>query len=81
MGIYCLKLIIANWEQYGNILGSAEIVKIMIHRDLIVLGLSDGAMWAATGFSFLLQKLILKGYFTWNRVGWIIQSVSYSFEN
>jgi len=41
-----------------------------------MLGLSDGVMCAATGFSLILQKLIRRGFLSWDREGWIIQSVS-----
>jgi sterol O-acyltransferase len=77
--IYTAQLFVANWQQHGSILGSNEIMEIMFHRDVMVLGLSDGVMCAATGFGLGLQRLIQKGYLSWNREGWIIQSVSLSF--
>ncbi|KAA8571648.1 hypothetical protein EYC84_001641 [Monilinia fructicola] len=40
----------------------------------LVLGLSDGVMCLATGFGLFLQKFIRRGYLSWNREGWIIQS-------
>jgi hypothetical protein len=60
---------------YGNILGTNEIIGLMLQRDLIVLGLSDGVMCASTGFCWILQRLILAGYISWNGEGWIIQNV------
>ena len=48
----------------------------MFHRDVMVLGISDGVMCAATGFGLILQKLIFHGYISWNKQGWIVQSVS-----
>jgi hypothetical protein len=51
---------------------------IMFRGDMVVLGLSDGVMFATTGFGLFLQKAIHRGYITWNREGWIIQSVSFT---
>jgi sterol O-acyltransferase len=70
------RLIIANYLEHGNILGTNEIMGLMFHRDVVVLGLSDGMMcFFFTTFGFILQKLIAAGYITWNKEGWIIQSV------
>lgn len=79
--VFVLQLATANWLKHGNILGTNEIMEMMFHRDLIVLGLSDGAMCLATGFGLLLQKSIRRGYVSWNREGWIIQSVSICYES
>lgn len=65
-----------NWAAYGNILGTNEIYKTMVSKDLIVLGLSDGVMFCVTGVGWMLQRLILRGYLSWDREGWLIQSVS-----
>jgi hypothetical protein len=73
--IYMIKLAAENWRQHGNILGSNEIMGLMFHRDVMVLGLSDGVMCGVTGFGLILQKLIFKGFLSWDRQGWIIQSV------
>ncbi|KAE9378053.1 hypothetical protein N431DRAFT_328731 [Stipitochalara longipes BDJ] len=73
--IYMIKLAAENWRQHGNILGSNEIMGLMFHRDVMVLGLSDGVMCGVTGFGLVLQKLILGGYLSWDREGWIIQSI------
>jgi sterol O-acyltransferase len=71
-----MRLFAENYRQHGSILGSNEIMSMMFHRDVMLLGISDGIMCAATGFGLILQKLIYKGYFSWNREGWIIQVVS-----
>ena len=65
-----------NWQLTGNIFGTNDIMHMMFHRDVLVLGLSDGVMFAATGFGFVLQKIIQHGYLSWNKQGWIIQTVS-----
>ena len=73
-----IKMAAQNWRQYGNILGTNEIMGLMFHRDVIMLGLSDGVMCGATGFGLVLQKAILHGWLSWNKTGWIIQSVSFT---
>jgi len=70
-----MKIAAENWRKYGNILGTNEIMGLMFHRDVMVLGLSDGVMCAATGFGLILQELISRGLISWNKGGWIIQSV------
>jgi hypothetical protein len=75
--IFMLKLAAENWQNHGNILGTNEIMGLMFHRDVMVLGLSDGVMCAATGFGLIMQKLIVQGVISWNKEGWIIQSVSF----
>ncbi len=71
-----IKMGAENWRAHGNVLGTNEIMAIMFHRDVMVLGLSDGVMCAATGFGLILQKAIHRGLLSWNKTGWIIQSVS-----
>ena len=43
----------------------------------MVLGLSDGVICAATGFGLLLQDMIFREFLSWDKQGWIIQSVSF----
>ncbi|KAL5321793.1 hypothetical protein ACEPPN_009756 [Leptodophora sp. 'Broadleaf-Isolate-01'] len=73
--IYCARLAAENWTKHGNFLGTNEIAGLMFHRDVMVLGLSDGVMCGATGFGLVLQKLVNAGVVNWNKEGWIIQSV------
>ncbi|KAE8454042.1 hypothetical protein EG329_007818 [Mollisiaceae sp. DMI_Dod_QoI] len=73
--LFTIKLGAENWRQYGNILGSNEIMGLMFRRDVMVLGLSDGVLCGATGFGLILQWLIFKGWISWDKEGWIIQSV------
>src|SRR5580700_2616930 len=56
--IFVFQTAAKNWQMYGNILGTNEIIGLMLQRDLIVLGLSDGVMCAATGVGWILQRLI-----------------------
>ena len=71
-----MKIAAENWRVHGNILGTNEIMGLMFRRDLVVLGISDGVMCGATGFGLALQKLIAQGFLSWNKQGWILQSVS-----
>jgi sterol O-acyltransferase len=79
IGMMLVRIAAQNWRAYGHILGSAEVLHVMFDRDIIVLGLTDGVMCAGTMFGLGLQKLILKGYLSWNRHGWIIQNLWQTF--
>ena len=68
-----------NWKMYGSVIGNQEILQMMFDRDVWVLGLTDGALCAATGVGLGLQKLIIKGYLDWNRSGWVIQNIWQAF--
>ena len=78
LGTFLLLVKVAanNWKVYGSIFGRNEIMTIMFHHDVLVLGLTDGVMCASTAFCLLLQKTIARGYLSWNKQGWIIQNVS-----
>jgi len=75
MVLIFVKVSANNWRQYGSILGSNEVVHYMFARDIVVLGVTDLAMLISTASGLLLQKVILKGYLTWARSGWIIQNI------
>jgi sterol O-acyltransferase len=79
IGGMLVRVAAQNWRQYGSVLGQAEIFHLMFERDVIVLGLTDGAMTAATLFGVALQKIIAKGYFSWNKYGWILQNIWQTF--
>jgi sterol O-acyltransferase len=65
-----------NWAIYGHVFGTNEIMGMMLDRDLLVLLISDGIICGSTGFGWIVQKLVFKGYLSWNKQGWIIQNVS-----
>ncbi|KAG9247710.1 MBOAT family protein [Calycina marina] len=73
--IYMLKTAAENWRQHRNILGTNEIMGLYMSEDLLILGVSDGLLCATTGFGWMLQKLIASGFISWNKQGWVIQSV------
>lgn len=75
MALLLLRVAARNWKTYGSVLGRNEIWNIMFERDVVVLGLTDGVMCAATAFGFALQKAIVNGYLTWEGSGYIIEHV------
>jgi len=79
--LFMIKIAAKNYAEYGNVLGTNEIFAMMTQRDLIVLGLSDGVMCGVTGFGWILQQMVVRGYINWNREGWIIQNVSNDFDD
>ncbi|KAL1993376.1 hypothetical protein VTN49DRAFT_3325 [Thermomyces lanuginosus] len=70
-----LRLAANNWRVYGTIWGRTEIIRLMFHKDVLVLGITDGLMCGSTIFCLFLQKAIYKRYLRWNRSGWIIQNL------
>lgn len=74
-----VKIAARNWKIHGSVFGPNEILQMMFHEDVLVLGLTDGVMCASTAFCLVLQKAILAGYLSWNRHGWIIQNVGEEF--
>ncbi|KAF2477742.1 MBOAT-domain-containing protein [Lindgomyces ingoldianus] len=75
MALLLLKIAAQNWKNQGSVFGRAEILHLMVDRDLFVLSLTDGAMALSTSFGFLLQKAIANNYLTWGGSGWVIQSL------
>ncbi|KAF2269132.1 MBOAT-domain-containing protein [Lojkania enalia] len=75
MALLLLKIAAQNYKNQGSVFGRAEILHLMVDRDLVVLLVTDGVMTVATGFGLFLQKAIARGYLTWSRSGWIIQSI------
>ncbi|KAK4974501.1 Sterol O-acyltransferase 2 (Sterol-ester synthase 2) [Elasticomyces elasticus] len=64
-----------NYREYGSILGSNEIGKMMFSREVLVLGMTDAVMTAGMFVTFFLQVLMEKGYVNWSKSGWIVQNV------
>lgn len=75
MVILFVQVSMHNWRIYGSILGSNQIMKMMFSHDLLVLGLTDGVMCAATVEAYWLSVLVQKGHINWAKQGWIIQNV------
>lgn len=75
MGLLLARIAAQNWKAYGSFLGSAEILHMMLEKDILLLGVTDGVMCASTLFGLVLQRIILKGYLSWGGAGWIIQNI------
>ena len=56
VAIFMIRLAAANNQEYGSMLGSNEIMDIMFHRDVLVLGLSDGRS-LTLNFAFIFESL------------------------
>ena len=70
-----VKVASNNWKVYGSIFGPNEILSLMFRRDVVLLGVTDLAMMSSTAFCLLLQKVVLAGYVSWNKQGWIVQNI------
>ncbi|KAI9892172.1 MAG: acyl-CoA/sterol acyltransferase [Vezdaea aestivalis] len=75
MALLILKVAAENWKKFGSIFGRNEVLSNMFHKDVVVLGLTDGVMCGATVMGLVLQRLILKGWLSWNGPGWILQHI------
>jgi sterol O-acyltransferase len=79
MALLLFRIAAGNYRTQGSVFGNAEILHLMIDRDLFVMLTTDVSMCAATSFGFFLHKAIAKNYLTWNGSGWIIQSIWQAF--
>lgn len=70
-----VKVAANNWRTYGSIWGKNEIIRLMLHKDVLVLGLTDFVLCWSTIFCLGLQLLIYRGYVRWSGLGWVIQNV------
>jgi len=79
MGFILARVAAGNYRTKGSIFGDAEILHLMVDKDLFVMLTTDAAMCAASSFGFFLHKAIAKDYLTWNGSGWLIQSLWQTF--
>lgn len=70
-----IKVAAGNYRQFGSILGSNEMMRIMFSKDVVVLGLTDLVMLSSTTFGLFLHRLIAKGYLSWSTSGIVIQNI------
>ena len=70
-----IKVAADNWRRYGSVFGRNEIVRLMLSRDILILGITDGVLCGVTVVSLMIQMLVFNGYINWNRSGWIIQNI------
>ncbi|TKA23157.1 hypothetical protein B0A50_07187 [Salinomyces thailandicus] len=76
MVLLFVRVSMQNYRDYGSILGSNQIAKMMFSHDVLVLGLTDGAMCGSAILEgYLFQTLVQKGYINWAKGGWIIQNL------
>ncbi len=75
MALLLIRIAAWNYRTKGSIFGDAEILHLMVDRDLFVMLTTDACMCAATSLGFFLHKAIAKNYLTWDGSGWIIQSL------
>ncbi|KAF1832468.1 sterol o-acyltransferas-like protein 2 [Decorospora gaudefroyi] len=75
MALLLARIAAKNYRAKGSVFGDAEILHLMVDKDLFVMLTTDVVMCAATSFGFFLQKAIAKDYLTWNGSGWLIQSL------
>ncbi|EUC51351.1 hypothetical protein COCMIDRAFT_79731 [Bipolaris oryzae ATCC 44560] len=79
MAILLIRIAAGNYRTTGSIFGNAEILHLMVDKELFVMLATDLGMCATTVFGFFLQKAIAKDYLTWNGSGWIVQSLWQAF--
>lgn len=65
-----------NYRDYGSILGTNQMMKIMFSHDVWVLGVTDGVMCLTTAVCYYFQKFVIhKGWLRWERSGWAVQNI------
>ncbi|KAF2770412.1 acyl-CoA/sterol acyltransferase [Teratosphaeria nubilosa] len=69
IGQYSLR----NWRDYGSILGSNQVAKMMFSHDVFVLAITDGLMCLATFVTHALQLIVFHRWLNWGKAGWVIQ--------
>ncbi|KAF2008451.1 MBOAT-domain-containing protein [Aaosphaeria arxii CBS 175.79] len=75
MALLLVKIAAQNYKNMGSVFGRAEILHLMVDRDLVLLLTTDAIMCLATSFGFFLHKAIAHGLLTWSGSGWVIQSL------
>ncbi|KAJ5102887.1 hypothetical protein N7532_003416 [Penicillium argentinense] len=75
VALLLVKVATNNWRAHGTVWAKNEIVRLMLHKDVLVLGLTDFVLCWCTVLCLGLQRLILRGYMHWSGLGWIIQNV------
>ncbi|KAM3413485.1 O-acyltransferase [Cercospora zeina] len=75
MFLIFVQVALRNWREYGSVLGGNQVFKLMMSRDVVLLGVTDLAMCLLTTEGLLFQKLVLRRWIKWSRTGWIIQNL------
>ncbi|KAF2134602.1 MBOAT-domain-containing protein [Dothidotthia symphoricarpi CBS 119687] len=79
MVLLLVRIAAWNYRTLGSVFGRAEILHLMVDRDLFAMLATDASMCAASSFGFFLHQGIAKSYLTWDGSGWIIQSAWQTF--
>lgn len=79
MAFLLVRVCAKNYRDYGSILGENQLLRMMFGREIFSLGITDTFMCVATAFGLGLQKIIVRGYFSWDRSGWILQNLWQTF--
>ncbi|KAF4966137.1 hypothetical protein FSARC_6136 [Fusarium sarcochroum] len=75
VALFVFKISVQNWQVYGNLFGTSDIMNTMFHRDVVVLLFSDGIMCALTAVTWFIQRLVSANYLSWDGAGWVIQNI------
>lgn len=81
VALLLVKVAANNWRAHGTIWARNEIVRLMFHKDVLVLGLTDFVLCWCTIFCLGLQRVLLRGLLHWNGLGWVVQNVSLNYFN
>lgn len=75
MALIFVQVAMRNWREYGSILGGNQVMKLMLSRDIVLLGCTDLLMCLATLEGYVFQKLVQYCWINWAKTGWIIQNL------
>jgi sterol O-acyltransferase len=71
-----VKIAANNYRATGSIFGTHELLTMMFSSETFVVCLSDVFMMSCTVFCLILQKAVHADWISWNKTGWLLQSVS-----
>jgi len=78
LAMFSLRTFLVSYRTKGRLFGY-QMVSIL-KKDLIVLAVFDGAIFASTFICVVLQKAVYRRWISWNRSGWILQHVTTTCE-
>lgn len=74
VALITLNTVVHYHQEHGSLLHST-IVRILLSK-VVYIGLTDLAMYLSIYVSFFIQILVKKKYVSWNRAGWVLESVA-----
>jgi sterol O-acyltransferase len=72
--MFTIRTILVSYRTTGKLFGQQ--ILTILGKDLLVLGLTDGVMFASTFLNVLVQKAVYKHWISWNGLGWKLQHVT-----